>query len=76
MQAGGRIEDNTVCDLLFEQVEKPSDFLMCKAINVYDNKYRVNVYTRKYDVIRDLETTVIGSSYFVIYDGENITIKA
>lgn len=76
MQAGGRIEDSTVCDLLFEQVEKPSDFLMCKAINVYDNKYRVNVYTRKYDVIRDLDTTIIGSSYFVIYDGENITIKA
>lgn len=35
-----------VCDLLFEQVSKPSDFLMCKAINLYDNRYRVNVYSQ------------------------------
>ena len=34
-----------VCDLLFEQVSKPSDFLMCRAINLYDNRYRVNLYS-------------------------------
>jgi hypothetical protein len=34
-----------ICDLLFEQVSKPSDFLMCKPINLYDNRYRINVYS-------------------------------
>lgn len=35
-----------ICDLLFEQVSKPSNFLMCKAINLYDNRYRINVYSQ------------------------------
>lgn len=30
--------------LLFKQVDKPQNYLMTKAINVYDNRYRVNVY--------------------------------
>jgi len=35
-----------ICDLLFEQVSKPNDFLMCKAINLYSNRYRVNIYSQ------------------------------
>jgi hypothetical protein len=35
-----------ICDLLFEQVSKPNDFLMCKAINLYNNRYRINVYSQ------------------------------
>ncbi len=30
--------------LLFKQVEKPDNYLMTRAINVYDNRYRVNIY--------------------------------
>jgi len=35
-----------ICDLLFEQVSKPNDFLTCKAINLYSNRYRVNIYSQ------------------------------
>ena len=39
-------EPADVCCLLFKQVEKPQHYMMCKAMNVYDNKYRINVYTK------------------------------
>lgn len=60
-----------VCDLLLDQISKPENFYSCKAVNVYDNKYRVNIYSKKNDSIR------ISESYFIKYDGKdnNITIK-
>ena len=51
-----------VCDILFKHVEKPKRYKMCKAINVYDNKYRINVYT--HEVINDLDSQRISKSYF------------
>ena len=76
VQAGGRVEDSTVCDLLFEQKEKPKNFLFCKAINVYDNKFRINIYTKTYDELMDLEKTKIAESYFAVYDGSSLNIIA
>ena len=38
--------DGVVCDLLFQQVPKPKNMITCKAVNVYDNKYRINVYAK------------------------------
>jgi hypothetical protein len=35
-----------VCCLLFKQVQKPQNYMMCKAMNIYENKYRINVYTK------------------------------
>lgn len=51
-----------VCDILFKQIPKPKNFKMCKAINVYDNKYRINVYT--HEVIHDIDSQRISQSYF------------
>lgn len=65
-----------VCHLLFKQIEKPSNFEMCRAINVYDNKYRINVYTRVYDEIWDLEKKRITHSYFAKLDKDKLTIIA
>lgn len=76
VQAGGRIENESVCDLLFKQKERPKDFLFCKAINVYSNRYRINVYTKTYDELMDLEKTKIAQSYFAIYDGSALNIIA
>ena len=50
-----------VC-LLWERVEKPKNLEVCKAINVYDNKYRVNVYTRSYDEFWDVDKVRITQS--------------
>lgn len=65
-----------VCDLLFKQIKKPDNFEMCKAINVYDNKYRINVYTRIYDEFRDLEKKRITHSYFAKVNGDKLEILA
>ena len=63
-----------VCDMLFKQIEKPKNFEMCRAINVYDNKYRINVYTRIYDEIWDLEKKRITHSYFARLDGNKLEV--
>ena len=76
MQNDKKIENNLeVCEKIFDQVDKPDNYLMCKALNVYDDRYRVNIYTR---VMRgedkDLEGISISQSYFCKYDGSNLTI--
>ena len=59
--------------LLFKQVEKPKNFLMTKIINVYDNRYRINVYTEFEE--DNLTKKRITSSYFCHYShGELIII--
>lgn len=40
------MNDIEIESLLFKQVQKPADFLMIRAINVFDNRYRINVYTQ------------------------------
>jgi len=64
-----------VCQLLWDQVEKPKNLETCKAINVYDNKYRVNVYTRSYDEFWDIDKVRITQSYFCAVNGKELTIK-
>ena len=64
-----------VCQLLFKQIEKPKNLETCKAVNVYDNKYRVNVYTRSHCPIYDIDQIRITQSYFCHLNGEELTIK-
>jgi len=46
---------------------------MCKAINVYDNKYRINVYT--HEIINDLDSQRITKSYFArLNDDDSLDI--
>ena len=63
-----------ICTLLFKQRERPKNLEVCKAINVYDNKYRINVYTRSYDDFWDVDKVRITQSYFAKLDGDNLTI--
>jgi hypothetical protein len=65
-----------VCTLLFKQIDKPKNFEICKAINVYDNKYRINVYTRIYDQVYDIEKKRITHSYFARLDGDKLQLLA
>lgn len=46
--------DGHVCDLLFQRIGRPKNLVSCRAINVYDNKYRINVYTKA--MVDDIET--------------------
>jgi len=43
---------------------KPKGYLKTKVINVYDNRYRVNVYVNYTDPVYDIEKTKIGVSCF------------
>ena len=65
-----------ICDLLWDQVEKPKNLETCRAINVYDNKYRINVYTRFYDKLNDQERVRITQSYFCKIVDDELQILA
>jgi hypothetical protein len=65
-----------VCELLWKQIDKPANLDMCRAINVYDNRYRINVYTRKYDMAYDIERVRITQSYFAQLNDDELVIKA
>ena len=60
---------------IFEVVEKPEGFLFVKSHNVYDDKYRVNIYSNHVvDEALNIQTKRISHSYFCKYDGENVKI--
>lgn len=64
--------DLEIESLLFKQVEKPKHYLMTKIINVWENRYRINVYI---EIEEDnLIKKRIHSSYFCHYDPGNLTI--
>ena len=57
--------DIEIESLLFKQVEKPKHHLMTKIVNVWGNRYRINVYT---EIEEDnLIKRKIHSSYFCHY---------
>lgn len=64
--------DLEIESLLFKQVEKPKNLLMTKIINVWENRYRINVYT---EIEEDnLIKRKIHSSYFCHYNPGKLTI--
>lgn len=65
-------ESKDVCEKILKKVGKPENFLMCKALNVYDDKYRINIYTKRW--VEGIEGRTISQSYFCKYDGNNLHI--
>lgn len=66
------MNDLEIESLLFKQVEKPKHHLMTKIINVWENRYRINVYT---EIEEDNLTKLkIHSSYFCHYSPGNLKI--
>jgi hypothetical protein len=61
-------------ELLFNQVERPKGLVDVKAINVFDNRYRINLWVQYED--EGLTRTKIGASYFAVLDGEELRLKA
>jgi len=51
--------------LLFKQVKKPKNHLLTKIINVYENRYRINVYVQIEE--EGLIKKKIAQSYFCHY---------
>jgi hypothetical protein len=67
--------DLEIESLLFKQVEKPKHHLMTKIINVWENRYRINVYTETFDETIQLTKRKIYASYFCHYSPGNLEIK-
>jgi len=75
MQNDKTIEENPyVCKQVLEQVGKPENYFMCKGMNVYDDRYRVNVYVK--EEVEDLTgyKLYIKDSYFCKLDDDKVTI--
>jgi hypothetical protein len=64
--------DLEIENLLFKQVEKPKRHLMTKIINVWENRYRINVYIEIEE--NNLIKRRIHSSYFCHYEPGKLTI--
>jgi len=58
--------------LLFKQVSKPKDYLMTKIINVYDNRYRINIYCETEE--DNLTKKKICASYFCHFNKNKLDI--
>jgi len=67
--------DLEIESLLFKQVEKPKNHLMAKIINVWENRYRINVYTEIFDDTIQLTKRKISASYFCHYSPGKLEIK-
>jgi hypothetical protein len=64
--------DLEIESLLFKQVSKPKYHFMTKIINVWENRYRINVYV---EIEEDnLIKRKIHSSYFCHYSPGKLTI--
>ena len=64
--------DLEIESLLFKQVQKPKHHLITKIINVFENRYRINVYI---EIEEDnLIKKRIHSSYFCHYNPGHLTI--
>ena len=75
MQNDKAINENPyVCKQVLEMVGKPDNFHMCKGMNVYDDRYRVNIYVR--EDVEDLtgHKLYIKDSYFCRLDNDKVTI--
>jgi hypothetical protein len=64
--------DIEIESLLFKQVDKPKHHLMTKVINLWENRYRVNVYIEIEE--NNLIKRKIDSSYFCHYNAGKLTI--
>jgi HEPN domain-containing protein len=67
--------DLEIESLLFKQVNKPKHHLMTKIINVWENRYRINVYTEIFDETIQLTKRKISASYFCHYNPGELIIK-
>lgn len=70
----GRIYD-LICDTVKGWVDPETDIALIKVTNVYDNRYRVNVYTITYVEGRFVPDTKIEHSYFCHLVGDELIDK-
>jgi len=68
-----KLSEDQILDMLFAQIEKPKNYYKIKAINVYDNAYRVNIWCEYEE--NNLTKRKIGYSYFIKVYGKELIVK-
>jgi hypothetical protein len=59
----------TPCDVIFNHTEKPENYLRCKSMNVFNDRWRVNIYSTRY--VEGIEGKCISKSYFVTFNSKS-----
>jgi hypothetical protein len=67
-------DQDVIKSLLFAQVERPRGLTDVRIVNVFDNRYRINLWVKLEE--NGLEKQKIAASYFARYDGETLEIRA
>ena len=60
--------------LLYKQVKKPKNHLLTKVINLWDNRYRLNIYIETCAADSIVPKRTIAQSYFCHYFPGNLII--
>lgn len=63
----------TPCDIIFKHISKPDDYLDCKSINLYDDRWRVNIYSKR--LVNGIDGQYISKSYFVHFNKASGNIR-
>lgn len=69
----GGEEREKIKALLFRQKERPKGLDEVRIVNVFDDRYRINLWVRMDE--DGLQKVKIGASYFARFDGENLHIR-
>ena len=70
-----KISENQILDMLWREKGKPKNYLKIKVVNVFDNAYRVNVWSEFEDEIYKINRVRISHSYFCkVVDQELLVI--
>lgn len=65
--------DITPCDVIFNYTDKPEDYLMCKSMNVYDDRWRINIYSKH--TVNGIEDKRISKSFFASFNTNTCELK-
>ena len=63
-QEKNTITDVEIINMLFQEVNEPKNIYKTKVINVFDNAYRINIWSENYDELSKLNKIKISHSYF------------
>jgi hypothetical protein len=59
----------TPCNVIFDYVDKPTDYIFSKCFNVFDDKWRVNIYSKRY--VNNIQGQYISHCYFVKFNSDD-----
>jgi hypothetical protein len=70
-----KVEDYNItpCDVIFNHTEKPADYLYCRSINIFDDRWRVNIYSKI--LVDGIEGKRISKSFFTHFNKANGELK-